>query len=66
MEFLNGLTGGTETNSKGLILLVLIAVLIFGFGKNGGLNSFGVRENGRSHHHGGHRKKACNDPGWDC
>ena len=66
MEFLNGLTGGTETNSnsKGLILLVLIAVIVFGFGKNGGLNTFGVREDGHRHHH--HRRKACNCPGGVC
>lgn len=63
MEFLNGFTTRTDNNpdSKGLILFVLIAILVLGFGKNGGLNIFGNTEENNRHHH--HRRKACNCAG---
>jgi hypothetical protein len=57
VEFLNGFTASTGKNfeDKGLILLVLIAILVLGFGKNTGLNN-SVTDKKHQHHHG---KKTC-------
>jgi hypothetical protein len=58
VEFLNGFTASTGKNSdnNGLILLVLIAILVLGFGKNTGLNNSVTRNKKHQHHHG---KKTC-------
>jgi hypothetical protein len=63
MDILNGFLEGTDNNFKDTALIILVLVLVFGGGKNTGLNLFNNRgERGKSYHHK-HRSNSCSSPG---
>lgn len=63
MDILNGFINGTDNNSKDIILVIFILIIVLGFGKNTGFNLFNNNNESSSRHHHKNRNKACSTSG---
>jgi hypothetical protein len=63
MDILNEFLEGKDNSSKDITLVILILVLVIGFGKNTGLNLINNSDARGSSHHHKHRRNSFSSPG---